>query len=727
MRFVAMLAFFVMCTVVVAGCSGGGGSGGGNIAPVNSQNSNNNGGNNPPPTGSTPNVASMSDAQLIAATPAFANQGLVVVTRRLDSPGGSTIVGAGAVAFAEPRPDPSDNNVMLVDFVADYGYDGNTTGLVEAWAKQNAPIINMYDAVRLTSSGSNGYRGTLRVPVAQGMHFTLLKTSPSVIAAAATVDPSWFFTGLPYDSTYDNPPQELRVWVAKDGSGTWHVYVKPSPGATVPPPPASQLPNPSGSGTPSPGALQITAASGSPSPVTEEQPFTLQASASGGSGTLSYQWTQFSGPTATIANPTSQTTAATAPTSATAQLMEFTLRVTDQNGSVTTTVSVTVQPVTDLSIASTSVSPNAIQGGSTSTLAVVTSGGKGVIHYSWAQLSGPAVTIAQPQSASTTLTAPFVASSQTATFAVTVSDDRDNIQSQPVSLQITPFVPPNTAPVFVAASVSGVDSSSSTIAALTTATVQVCFRDDNGDPLNCTLSRRAGEQASISLLSSATVANLTTFTFAVQVDADPATVPGSFTFDAVASDPGGLQAVMPQRQVTVHRRNRFADLAGYRMCAAQVDEATASVNEGPGTIALGTLTIVTSNEVDLDVFIDYPTNWVGNDISVQSGWTPHVFRNPLTGGVGSSYYDGTPLTLVRDYGTGKVFKATVRLRTDIGEHLLWATRNGSSSPGDPANVFMARQDRNHNYDNVDPDRGYKIVINQATQDVTIAAAPAVSP
>lgn len=665
----------------------------------------------------------MTDAQIIAATPAFKNEGLVVVTRRLNAPRGSSIVGAGAVAFAEPRVDPNDPNVLLVDVVADYGFDSNTSGLSEAWAKQNAPIVNNYEGVRLLPSGDNGYRGTLRVPVAQGMHFTLLKTSPSVMANASTVDPAWFFTGLPYDSSYADPPQELVVWVAQDSGGVWHVYVKPHPGAPTPPPPASQLPTPNPNPNPVPAALQVTSISANPPTVTEGGTFTLSAAVSGGTGTVSPQWTQFAGPTAAISNPQALTTSVTAPVSSSSQVMEFSFTATDQNGNVSRTVSVTVIPANSLDITSATVSPATVQGGSNTTLSVQTAGGTGTIRYDWVQLSGPISTIADRQAATTSVTAAAVTTDQTATFAVTVEDDRDNIMSQPVTLQITASVPSNTAPAHVATTVAGVESSSGTIAALTTAIVQVSFRDDDGDPLTCVLTRQAGEQATIALLSSATAANVTTFTFAVLVSADPTAPPGSFSFDAVATDPGALTAVSPQRQVRVFRRNRFSDLPGYRTAAAQVD-LNALVNEGPGTMALGAVTIVSANEADVEVFVDYPQNWVGFDLSVQNGWTPHIFRNPLTGGVPASYYTGIPLTLALDYGTGKVYQATVRLRTDVGEHLLWATRNGGTSPGDPTHVYMAEQGRNHNYDNIDPDRGWKIDINAATQDVTLPPAPA---
>lgn len=90
----------------------------------------------------------------------------------------------------------------------------------------------------------------------------------------------------------------------------------------------------------------------------------------------------------------------------------------------------------------------------------------------------------------------------------------------------------------------------------------------------------------------------------------------------------------------------------------------------------------------------------------------------------ADYYNGIPMTLAFDYGGGKVYKATVRLRTDVGEHLLWATRSGGTSPGDATNVFMVFPERNHNFDNADPDRGFRINIDAGTQDVTLPPAPA---
>lgn len=575
----------------------------------------------PPPPPANNNqpapVSSMTDAELIDDTPAFKGEGMTVVTRRLSAPGGSTVVGAGAVAFSDPRQDPSDANVMLVDFVADYGYDNNAANLTEAWAKQNAPVISNFEPVQLTACGDNGYRGTLRVPVAVGMHFTLLKIDPAVMSSAAAVDPSWFFTGLPYDSTYDDPPQELSVWVAPDNQGIWHTFVKRHPGAPSPTPPLPNLPNPNPNPNPTPG-LQIDGISANPSPVTEEQSFTLSATVSGVTGTPTYQWAQFAGPTAPIADNFALSTTATAPVTPSIQVLEFSFTVSDQSGSVTRTMSLTVNPVPALQLDSATVSPSSLVGGQSATLACVTSGGKGLVRYAWSQVSGPTAAIIDSQAATTGVTTPAVSSNQDIAFRVTVSDDRTSIISQPVTVSLTPAPVQNTAPVHVSTTVSGIDSSTTAVAALTKATVEVAFRDDDGDALSCQLQRLAGETAAIAFVSSSSAGNITTFTFDVTVVSDPVPSPGTFTFDAVAADPGGLQAVSPQRQVRVFRRNRFVGLPGYREACSQVDTG-GTVNEGPGMLALGSQAQASANETDLDVYVDFPAHWAGADNSVPNG------------------------------------------------------------------------------------------------------------
>lgn len=710
-NWILMMAAILMTGIVSSGCSEKRSSGSPVLNGQGNQPTGNNGGQNQPSGTNQP-----SDADLIKTTPAFSGQQVVVVTRRLDTAGGNA-VGPGVVAYSDPRPDPNDPNQMLVDVVVNAAFDDNHNALSEVWVKMNAPVVGNFDAVQLMPSGGNGWRGTIKVPVAQGMHITLYKTNP--VTAAGSSNPAHYFTGLPFDSSYQDPPKELRLWVAIGSDGNWHTYVPPYAGASAPPQPASTLPQP-------PSTLSITSANASPSSVEEEQTFTLQAQAAGANGAVSYQWTQVAGPAAQIASPQAAQTTVTAPASATSQDMQFTVTVTDQSKSITSNpVQVTVTPTPPVSITAAAASPSTLQGGGSTTLSVTVSGGKGSISYIWSQTSGVAASIAHPASAATVVSTPAVASDQPITFTVTASDSRGSTATSQVTVNLTTHVPTPVAPIHVATVVSGLASSSTTIAALTTAVVQVAFQDDNGDPLTCALTRLAGEQATISLVTSATIGNVTSFTFNVFVSQDVASQPSFFVFDAVAADPGGLQGISPQKNLQVFRRNRFVDFPGYRQHSVQVDDVTGTIHQGPGLFAIAAVTSVSATEVDLDVLLDCPDSWIATSNTVQAGWQPFVFRNPINTGAPAAYYLGTSMTLAQDYGTGKLLHATVRIRIDLGEHLLWFKLDGDDNPGNPPAQPLNEPGRNHNYDDHDPHRGFILVIDPVTGNITLPAAPSI--
>ncbi len=82
--------------------------------------------------------------------------------------------------------------------------------------------------------------------------------------------------------------------------------------------------------------------------VTPGTTVTLSGSATGTSGTVTYAWTQVSGPTISLTNPSTQTPTFT-PT--TADQYVFQLAVTDNNGTVTDTVQINVTSTSPLPVA----------------------------------------------------------------------------------------------------------------------------------------------------------------------------------------------------------------------------------------------------------------------------------------------------------------------------------------------------------------------------------------
>lgn len=159
-------------------------------------------------------------------------------------------------------------------------------------------------------------------------------------------------------------------------------------------------------------------------------------STDGDGDTLTYNWTQLSGPAVTIANPTSANASFTAPIGLAAnQQLRFRLTVSDGVDSATADVDFTVLPNSP-PLANAGPDQGPVNTGQTVTL-----NGNGssdpdgnTIAYQWTQVSGPAVTLINPTSATPSFVAPTVQGTQNLVFQLIVNDGQ--IASAPDTVTI---------------------------------------------------------------------------------------------------------------------------------------------------------------------------------------------------------------------------------------------------------------------------------------------------
>jgi LmbE family N-acetylglucosaminyl deacetylase len=230
--------------------------------------------------------------------------------------------------------------------------------------------------------------------------------------------------------------------------------------------------------------------------VAQFTPVTLAGSAADSDGTISaYLWTQVGGAPVTLNGANTATASFTAPATASALALTFSLRVTDNQGAIVTdTVTVIVTPTNDLPVvnagpdqAVNELMPVTLPGSATDSNGTIAS-------YAWTQTGGPAVTLAGANTASASFTAPAVTSQQQLTFRLTATDNAGGTGEDTVTVTVNPV---NVPPIAVV-------SPAQTVQAPASVTLDgSASQDPDGDALSYTWTQTGGP--SVGALAAASV------------------------------------------------------------------------------------------------------------------------------------------------------------------------------------------------------------------------------
>jgi Leucine-rich repeat (LRR) protein len=173
--------------------------------------------------------------------------------------------------------------------------------------------------------------------------------------------------------------------------------------------------------------LPPVANAGNAQTVTAGSTVALSGSGTDVDGSIaSYKWLQTAGTALTLATPNAAGTTFVAPVVSTPTVFTFQLTVFDDKGaSASASVSITVNPAVNVAPTVSAGSAKTVTEGSLVTLAGTGSDSDGtIVSYTWLQTAGPSVTLATPNAASTSFTAPQVSSDSLLTFRLTVTDNR---------------------------------------------------------------------------------------------------------------------------------------------------------------------------------------------------------------------------------------------------------------------------------------------------------------
>lgn len=164
----------------------------------------------------------------------------------------------------------------------------------------------------------------------------------------------------------------------------------------------------------------------------------VTVTASGGDGSYSYSWTKVSGQTLTVSNPTGPTTTFSHSNVPAGQTYEAVYRCTiTDGGGRTTTVDVNVTLVANYAPLTASASPSSVSASSTSSTSqtlttnqstATATGGDGSYTYQWEHVSGTALTVVNPNSATTAFrTTLSPGQSRSAVYRCKVTDGLGNV------------------------------------------------------------------------------------------------------------------------------------------------------------------------------------------------------------------------------------------------------------------------------------------------------------
>jgi PGF-pre-PGF domain-containing protein/PGF-CTERM protein len=161
---------------------------------------------------------------------------------------------------------------------------------------------------------------------------------------------------------------------------------------------------------------------------------------------LSYTWTQVSGPSVDLSDDNTVAPEFTAPTVSTATDLVFRLMISDENGEMDNdTVTVAVGAVNDPPVADAGPDQEVNETTEVQLNASDSTDPDGdVVTYSWTQIAGPSVTLSNNLIETPTFTAPEVDTDTTLVFEVTANDGNGGADTDVVNVTVAPT---NNAPV----------------------------------------------------------------------------------------------------------------------------------------------------------------------------------------------------------------------------------------------------------------------------------------
>jgi mono/diheme cytochrome c family protein/cytochrome c551/c552 len=184
-------------------------------------------------------------------------------------------------------------------------------------------------------------------------------------------------------------------------------------------------------------ALPVARA-GNDQQVNEGQTVTLNGTASADDvGITAYTWIQVSGVPVTLSDATLDNPNFIAPSVSVVEILEFELTVTDTAGQTNTdTVSIIVNNMDNLPVAEAGANQTVNEGVAVTLDGTGSSDAEGAISYSWVQVSGPTVTLTNPNSAMPGFNAPAINSDTVLTFQLTVSDSANQTSNDTVQVTV---------------------------------------------------------------------------------------------------------------------------------------------------------------------------------------------------------------------------------------------------------------------------------------------------
>jgi Leucine-rich repeat (LRR) protein len=158
-------------------------------------------------------------------------------------------------------------------------------------------------------------------------------------------------------------------------------------------------------------------------------------------------WVQTAGPSVVLNTSAPALANFVAPVVSLDTVFSFQLNVQDNKGaSASSSTNVTVKAKANaLPVANPGVDQTVTSGGNVTLTGSGTDSDGSIVSYAWLQTAGPAVTLANPASASTGFTAPVVLLDTVFTFQLSVQDDKGATASSSVSITVKPA--PNQPPV----------------------------------------------------------------------------------------------------------------------------------------------------------------------------------------------------------------------------------------------------------------------------------------